>query len=72
MNQIVFFLLSVAYLTFLYLVISKLPDESKKLFTRVTELLPHFEDSERADVKSSLFCASILVFILILARMVFK
>ena len=72
MNQIVFFLLSVAHLTFLYLIINRLPDEGRRLFFRMTELLPHFEDAEGADVKSSLFCISILVFILILARMIFK
>ena len=70
MVPIVFLLLVIVNLIFLYKMAEKWPCETEEILLRLSKLIPSFED-EKADVKSFLFCISVMAFILILVELAF-
>ncbi len=71
MTAIVFLLLVIVNLIFLYKMAEKWPCETQEILFRLTRLIPSFGEDEKADVKSFLFCVSVMAFILILVELAF-
>ena len=70
-GQILFSILVVVHLAFILRVIGRLPEASEAFISRLAQVLPEFQ-GKQADVKSSLFCLSILVFIVVMTLVVFR
>ena len=70
MNQVVFLLLIMVLSVFAYLLSEKFPEEFRKLFSRFTDLSPNFE-GKMADLKSFMFCFTIMLFLLGVVKIIF-
>lgn len=69
MNEIVFLLLTIAYLVFLFLTIHKMPDATRNLAERLIGLIPCFDGNR--DFMKCLFCVAVMAFTLCLFRLIF-
>lgn len=63
MPAVIFLLIFVAFLVFMDRMSCKFPEEMKKLFDRIINLLPVF-DGANADLKSFMFCLFWMAFII--------
>ena len=72
MNEVVFLLLSIAHLCFVYFISDKWPEECKALVSRLTGLLPGFEGTTRAELKSCGFCLALMAFVVTIFVVIFR
>ena len=72
MNQVVFLLWSIAHLCFVYLISNKWTDECKALVSRLTGLVPSFEGTTKAELKSCGFCLALMVFVVTIFVVIFR
>ena len=70
MNQIVFLLLSLAYLVFLFVTIHKMPDATRNLAERLIGLVPRFDGNR--DFVKCLFCIAVMAFALCVFWIIFS
>jgi len=69
MNPIIFLILVISLLVFVYKIQERMPKEICEMFSRLTRLLPSFE--EKADFWSMIFFCAVLVFILLMFKIIF-
>ena len=70
MGYIVFTVLMAVTYVFIYMTSLRFAPEFGKILLRIAEAIPNFEGEHR-DVKSSVFCVSLLVFVFATLHLVF-
>ena len=70
MAAIVFLILCIAFMVFLFMLSRTMTDEFRLLFTRLIDLIPRWDGDH--DIKSFIFCFTVMLFILGLVIVVFR
>lgn len=70
MKAFIFLLIVIALLIFIYKSFDKIP-ELQQFFSHLIKLLPSFDD-ENSDVKKFAFCLAVMIFLVGLAKVIFR